>query len=902
MALPAYQTDDSLHFVLPHSRDLNNGIGGNPDTIKRLNEIYGMRKARHLTMDGSGYNGGVDLGEVMGLGQKPRLETGIERNALDSLNDNDITAINQLHFQLDMIEAAGSMVAQMEGIIAQLSTQSAEFSDIQKEKFLSLINNQATLEKINDGRLHVDKNIIAKLADESIALLKDLGQDNVLPAAFKDMTINHLRETATRHALPDIMGKLDSLERDLSPALLLGQSIETLKGTLQALLDGNDLDADLRDDITSIMERLDNIEDGAPLPRDIIKALEALSQKSGSEALAQNLATMKEANLVLKAEQSGMSLAQIKSVEALMDKLDAIKNELGDNNPELADQIKNTVDALDTKPAAIETLIKLTQLDTTFKGVDKTTLSANLAEMVTTAQEQTKFVTKIQTDTIAKTIGMDRKDVTALVTLYIDLDKNDAPKNEATNEIKQAILQLDAHKSEMGKFIALTKLESVLSSPEAKSLSLKSTTAALIASVASAVTHVLPKQAERAAKHHGMSVNDVKNIAEIHQQLGTVSTTPDLKQMIKHAMDSIARNPISISSIAAIQMLQGNKAFTALVNNTPSLSGMADKISHYTMTNMRQTAAALKAPVSTVLKIVDATIAIRTTDFPKTLQNKANTVLTAIEKSPLTVKTAAALSQFIDTVKQKSDLKTSPVVQKLNDALSGQLTHISRQVGLLPATIKSALAFVNPEKSIHNIAAYGRSLSETPKAVAKELREIASTISTGVAQTTISKVSGVIDAVANAGAKIKPALVAPIEQLADGAKQIPEAVKEKLLAIKDLVQQGFRKPEAVPTAPQPGQPVSNDPFANFQQAQEAPTFKEQFKNAKTFDLKVEVVTVNAIQSITAVFKGCGAGACGGCPVGCGKDFAKAAGKAAKEAARVFTNPLSFLKKLTPKMR
>lgn len=898
MVLPAYKTQDSFHFILPHSRDAV-GDRFNADTIKKLNDIYGLRRQRHLTMDGSGYNGGTDLGEIMGLSEKPRIETGMERNALDSLHDNDHNAVAQLHFQLDMMAAAGSMVNQMEGAIRSVLTNADRLSDLQKEQFVTLVHNQATLDKVNDGRLKISADIVAKLARETADLLAILAQDNILPHAMRDMTISFLRDTAAQHGLSDIVMRLHDLEHDLSPSLVLAQTVTSIIESLKSLLEQDDLDDATRKDMAEVLKALEQAEDGTPLSRDIIKTLENLSDKTEL-----NIAGLKDANMALKAEQSGLSLAQIKSIEALTDRLDNIRAELGDSHPDLAEQIKNTIDALDARPAAMDSLIKLTQLESRFKTFDKTTLSAALVDMVTTAQEQTKFVAKIQTDTIARKMGLDGKQIVEMVNLYVALDQSEAPKTEAGDKIKQAIAQIDIIDTDMGRLVGLTRLQTILgqsqNAPGDASLTIK----ALSTSVAQSITGAISTQMTRIVQNLGITTQDVKNIVDVHQTLETAShdlqTSPSLKQQIKHAMDAILRSPVGIGSIAAMQMLQVSKPFADMMANRPSLQGLNDRLGSYVAVNMAKTANVLKAPVATVFKLVDATIAIRTTALPTNMQSAAQRVLKQIETSPLTIATTAAVSKFVDGMKQNAEVKALPIMQKMNDALASQLTHISRQVGLLPSTIKSALAFVHPEKSIRNIAAYGQSLTATPKAIAVELKNIAKSLSSDVTQNTVNKISSVIAAAADADAKIRPAIVAPLAKLADEAKQVPQALKEKLLAIKDIVQQGFTKPQPVPTSPQAGQP-SNDPFSNFQTAQQAPSYKQQFAAAKTFDAKVEVATIATVRSIVSVFKGCGSGACGACPVACGSDFAKAAGKATKAAAKVFTAPASFLKKLMPKL-
>lgn len=807
MALPAYQTADALHFVMPHSRDLphTNGMqGGNADTLKRLNEIYGMRKARHLTMDGSGYNSGVDLGEILGLGQKPRIETGVERNALDSLHDNDLDGIARLHFQLDMIAAAGTMTPQLEGVIAEL-TASKALSALQKEKFLTLIGNQATLAKLNDGRLSAAPEIIAGLANETVALLKDLGKEPGFPPALKDMTAGLLRETATRHALPDVISRLETLDRDLSPAHILAQSVETLTEALTALLNQGDLDKELREEISAVLDKLTDTDDNMPLPRDVIKALASLSEKPAAQSLVQIITATREANLLLKAEISGLSLPRIKSIEALIDRLDAIKSELGADRQDLAEQIRQTIETLDKKPGAMESLVRLTQLDDILKTLDKGALPESLAELITTAQEQSKFVLKIQTDAIA------------------------------------------------GKA--------------------------------------------------GIEIADVKNIADIYIRLETLQNqdgiNPDLKERIKNTLESVSRNPVGIASIATLQILQADKLFPAIISGKPEWTGLADKIGTYAALNMKKTAESLGTSVGIVLKTVDAAIAVRTAAFPDSLKSAAQNVLNVIENAPLTVRAAAAVSQFANALPPALNTGQPPVIKKLGDAVTAQVSHISKTVGLLPQTVKAALSSPDPEKTVLNIAAHAKTIAETPKAVAKELTDIAKAVSGSAISRAAHSIAATINATTQSGAKTHPAITKAIEKAADTTRQIPEQVRERILAVVDVVKQGFKAPQPTPPE-QTAKPGSHDPFDNFQQARQAPSFKEQFKQAASLEQKVELATTKAIQSLVSTFKGCGSGACGSCPVKCGSNFAKAAGEmTGKTVSNVLKKPISFIRKFLP---
>ena len=221
MGCPAYLDEDNLHHVLIHSRGQENA----PSTIASdLAQMYGLQKQRHLTM-GSGYQAEIDYGTINALAEIPCIHYKIERHALSSAH-NDNHDLDKLNFQLDLIQAAGSMTAELHDVIAELTEKSGTFTAEQKLKFVTAIFNTYQLQQANDGRIELTSAQMEKLALETLDIMTDLARDVILPQGLKDIATKTIRETAEKFGLDIVAERLARFEKEPSAAAILQQSLD----------------------------------------------------------------------------------------------------------------------------------------------------------------------------------------------------------------------------------------------------------------------------------------------------------------------------------------------------------------------------------------------------------------------------------------------------------------------------------------------------------------------------------------------------------------------------------------------------------------------------------------------------------------------------------------------------
>lgn len=415
MGCPAYSDDNHLHHALLHSR----GQGGGVDTIAgELAKTYGLQRQRHLTM-GAGYQSEIDYTAIAALSHIPCVHLTAERHALSNLNDNDAN----FNFQMDLIAAAGAMTAEMKDVIAEITAMGEDLSVDQKEAYIRAVFNTYQLQQANEGRLTLTPQQAEHLALETIEIMDGLAKDVALSPAFKEISTGIIKTTADIHNLDTVTARLTRFEQDTAPAKILEQSIEALATTLQALLDTDDLDEDSRQKIEDILERLEAVEGGEMLPRDIIKDLNALSEtitngefpatiQALADALRDDVRNVSEANIMVKAEKFDLTIAQIRAIEATMDRLEQIAENLPVNQTDLKEQITMTIQALDQEPVALKTKEMLVDLNAQFQKPEISILTKTglaLAEILNIFKTETLFTQKIITDQVDRRIEAEKE-------------------------------------------------------------------------------------------------------------------------------------------------------------------------------------------------------------------------------------------------------------------------------------------------------------------------------------------------------------------------------------------------------------------------------------------------------------------------------------------------------------
>jgi hypothetical protein len=172
MECPVYQSENASHLLLLHSRMKNGAVS---NIAGKLAETYGLHRQRHLTMGGGGYQTDIDYTKISGLSQTPCMHFTTERHALSDLNDNN----PNFNFQMDLMGAAGAMVAELKDIILEMTAAGLELSSEQKAKLFASVFNTYQLQQVNEGRIDLTVAEIEKLSLETIEILDSLAKDMI---------------------------------------------------------------------------------------------------------------------------------------------------------------------------------------------------------------------------------------------------------------------------------------------------------------------------------------------------------------------------------------------------------------------------------------------------------------------------------------------------------------------------------------------------------------------------------------------------------------------------------------------------------------------------------------------------------------------------------------------------
>lgn len=363
MTMPAIITSDRFEVALVHS---DSGLGGKSRQLVDLNGSY---RAKSYDMKGMGTNAQVnDLGLMTMIANTQSLVLSGEPTEIESLVDN---AMHQ-RFDIELLRAFGVEVATMGDFIQEVMAGLGENSPLtpeQKSQLQDLVGEIITLKKLTSlgvlpqgtERLQM---MIAATAEKIADILKDGLDNRALSKAVTEFAYNMLDKTVKTYGLNELSEKLVAIEGRMNPQNYMVKSVAELVTQLTALLEQPDIEDALKDDITKMLDDLADREQGQPLPRDILKQLDALVEKlpeTHAVKIQKSIETVRDANSVLKAEISGMTVAQVQKVESLITELDVMKDGLSQSNEpltteqkQLIEQLDQTIQSLDANPADIK--------------------------------------------------------------------------------------------------------------------------------------------------------------------------------------------------------------------------------------------------------------------------------------------------------------------------------------------------------------------------------------------------------------------------------------------------------------------------------------------------------------------------------------------------------------------
>jgi len=479
-------TDDVCYQALSHSRNADDSSNNTAAQIAQI--LDSGLQHRDYTM-GGGYQRDT-TSKILALSDHPHFISLAERHALSSAIDAEMSA--EMLLQLDLIQAAGSMTKDLKETIAEISAKAETLSESQKLKFVEVVFNTYQLYQANEGRIALPTVQIEKLANDTLEIMRELAIDVVLPPSLKTVSLDIIKTTASTFQLPELSAAIETFEKDTSPTIILEQTVDTLKETLLVLLGQDDLNDEARNEIEEILERLNELEDGEPIPRDILKSLDEIATQiieinsspalaAIAETLTKNIEAVREANIPVKAEKFNLSIDQVRAIESTMDRLEALGEELPKDEVTLKDMIAETILTLDTEPVSIKAMAKLEAVtdelqDPKFKVLEQT--SPILAVLAAPIVTSSKFVQKFLTDGVAKKFNIPKESVKNFVNLYktIDTQNRSLP---ATSPLKQIILStlnsLNKTPTSLKTFAKLDAITDKLQNPKFKASAQAST-------------------------------------------------------------------------------------------------------------------------------------------------------------------------------------------------------------------------------------------------------------------------------------------------------------------------------------------------------------------------------------------------------------------------------------------
>jgi hypothetical protein len=260
--------------------------------------------------------------------------------------------------KIDMVRALGGEIAQMGAFVAEiisaLSTDSIMGKDQQDKLFemvteIVALKNLTNLGALPEGQAKLEA-LITETANKIANTLLD-GMDNkAIAPAIADFVHQMLSETAQKFDIPTLDEKVTKIEGRMNPEEYLANSVAAVIAELTGLLDAQDLSEETKSEIESLIEKMESaVEAGDPIPRDVMQALEGLTEShpaiSVPESFTSSMETLSDANIVMKADTLGISVAHMQAIETTIETLENQQIEMADN-ADYTDQQKAEVESL----------------------------------------------------------------------------------------------------------------------------------------------------------------------------------------------------------------------------------------------------------------------------------------------------------------------------------------------------------------------------------------------------------------------------------------------------------------------------------------------------------------------------------------------------------------------------
>jgi len=358
--------------------------GNKSQALVDLNASYQSLKNEMKGMGGSAQVN--DLGLLTRLGNVKRLSMNGEITSYEDV----LTREQEL--KIDIVNAFGSGVAQMGDFIAEVMQSLGAGSPLsmdQKDQLFEMITEIANLKNLmNLGATPEAQIRIEAMISETVNKIADLLLDGlnqkITTPAITEFVHQMLQDVGAQYDIPDLSEKMVKIEGRMNPESYLKDSIAEMIVQLNELMDSQDLSDEVKAEIEDLIEKMElAAENGEPLPRDVMKALETLgetySEINLSQTFIDTLDTLKDANIVMKAETLGISIDQVQSIESAIETLEAQQQALNEQDAPSVEEALLEIEALIEKLTAFvdegaaldqETIQSLESIMETFPNLD----------------------------------------------------------------------------------------------------------------------------------------------------------------------------------------------------------------------------------------------------------------------------------------------------------------------------------------------------------------------------------------------------------------------------------------------------------------------------------------------------------------------------------------------------
>jgi hypothetical protein len=445
--------DDRFIMACHHSKETNPY-----DNMGDIVEKLGAVRTKQLNMGGSS-NADVNSLTNLNIGQDNLTCAGVITSISDERTPEE-------KLKLEIAYAFGSEVAQMADFIAEVMQSlgpDSKLSQAQKEQLFETVGEIITLKNLmNTGMLPEGQArleaMIAETANKIADLLLDGLNQKMVSPAITEFVHQMLIDVGAQYDIPELSEKMVKIEGRMNPESYLQDSIAEMILQLNEMVESQDLSDEAKAEIEALIEKMElAAENGEPLPRDVMKALDNLGETFPDihlpQAFADSLDTLKDANIVMKAETLGISIDQVQSIESAIETLETQLQELS-NQDSPSEETTLEIEALIEKLTAFsdegipldrEAIKSLETIAETFPNLD---FGGDFQTVIESVQEANLTVKADNLGISIEELKQLETAIDALDTQLQDIISNEASTPENIAEIEALIEKLTAFSDE----------------------------------------------------------------------------------------------------------------------------------------------------------------------------------------------------------------------------------------------------------------------------------------------------------------------------------------------------------------------------------------------------------------------------------------------------------------------